>query len=124
MLHISVDNDSVWAIKTNGDVFVRTGVSSYTPRGTRWIKIKASSDLVQITSLSGLVWALDIYNHVQIFQGKIYGHFFVIAIVTFFKTIAIIAFDGVVLSCHIRGLEEIYTLCSCLNVKELLARNR
>ena len=110
MLHISVDNDSVWAIKTNGDVFVRTGVSSYTPRGTGWIKIKASSDLVQITSLSGLVWALDIYNHVQIFQGKIYGHFFVIAIVTFFKTIAIIAFDCVFLSCHIRVLEGIYTL--------------
>ena len=77
MLHISVDNDSAWAIKTNGDVFVRTGVSSQTPRGTGWIKIKASSDLVQITSLSGLVWALDIYNHVQIFQGKNIWPFFV-----------------------------------------------
>ena len=110
MLHISVDNDSAWAIKTNGDVFVRTGVSSQTPRGTGWIKIKASSDLVQITSLSGLAWALDIYNHVQIFQGKNIWPFFVIAIVTLCKTIAIIAFDCEFLSCHIHVIERIHTI--------------
>ena len=69
MHYISADNDCVWAIKTNGDVFVRTGISSQKPSGCGWITIKVASDLVQITCLNGLVWALDIYNHVQIFQG-------------------------------------------------------
>ncbi|XP_065660832.1 tectonin beta-propeller repeat-containing protein 2 [Hydra vulgaris] len=68
---IAVDEDCVWAIKTNGDVFVRTGVTSWKPSGSGWITVKVASDLVQITSLNGLVWALDIYNHVQIFKGEL-----------------------------------------------------
>jgi len=71
MHYVSVDKDNVWAIKTNGDVFVRTGISSQKPSGSGWITIKAASDLVQITSLNGIIWALDIYNHVQIFQGEL-----------------------------------------------------
>lgn len=69
--HVAVDKDSVWVIKKNGDVFVRTGVSSKRPYGSTWVTIKANSDLVQITCLNGIVWALDIYNHVQIFQGDL-----------------------------------------------------
>ena len=70
MHYVAVDHDRVWAIKTNGDVFVRTGVSVSQPCGIRSITVKMASDLVQITCLSGLVWALDIYNHVQIFTGE------------------------------------------------------
>ena len=71
MHYISVDRDCVWAIKTNGDVLVRTGVTITQPAGTGSILVKTASDLVQITCLNGLVWALDIYNHVQIFTGTL-----------------------------------------------------
>ena len=73
MHHVAVDRDCVWAIKTNGDVFVRTGVSLQKPSGTGWITIKVASDLVQVTCLNGLTWALDIYNHVQIFKGMTFS---------------------------------------------------
>lgn len=68
---MAVDKDSVWMIRKNGDVLVRTGVSNQRPWGASMIPIKANSDLVQITCMDGIVWALDIYNHVQIFQGMI-----------------------------------------------------
>ena len=70
VLEVAVDDDCVWGIKTNGDVFVRTGVSSKEPAGTGWKSIRMSSDLVHITCLDGIVWALDIYNHVQIYTGE------------------------------------------------------
>lgn len=63
-------------IRKNGDVLVRTGVSAQRPWGASWVAIKANSDLVQITCTDGNVWALDIYNHVQIFQGMSYSSLF------------------------------------------------
>lgn len=67
--YLAVDKDSVWMIRKNGDVLVRTGVSNQRPWGATMIPIKAKSDLIKITCMDGIVWALDIYNHIQIFQG-------------------------------------------------------
>ena len=70
VLEVAVDDTAVWGIRTNGDVFIRTGVSPQKPEGTGWKSVRAASDLVHVTCLGSMVWGLDIYNHVQIYQGK------------------------------------------------------
>ena len=69
VLEIAVDDSCVWGIKTNGDVFIRTGVSGASPEGKGTRSVRAASDLVHISALGSMVWGLDIYNHVQIYQG-------------------------------------------------------
>ena len=69
VLQVAIDDTSVWGIKTNGDVFIRTGVSVVKPEGTGTRGIRAASDLVHISALNSMLWGLDIYNHVQIYQG-------------------------------------------------------
>ncbi len=69
ILEVAVDDACVWGIKTNGDIFIRNGVSPQAPFGTGSRNVRVASDLVHITCLGGMVWGLDIYNHVQIYQG-------------------------------------------------------
>jgi len=71
VLEIAVDDTCVWGIRTNGDVFIRTGVSAASPEGKGTRSVRAASDLVHISALGSMVWGLDIYNHVQIYQGDL-----------------------------------------------------
>lgn len=101
ILEVAVDDTCVWGIKTNGDVFLRTGVSPKKPQGTAWKSIRVASDLVHITCLSGMIWGLDIYNHVQIYQGTT-------KLLSCFLSFLVFPIDGHFVDMHIATLFPIF----------------
>ena len=74
VLEVAVNDTCIWGIRTNGDIFIRTNASAVNPEGTGTRSIRAASDLVHISALGSMVWGLDIYNRVQIYQGCICYH--------------------------------------------------
>lgn len=69
MRFVTVDDNCVWGIKMNGDVFLKTDVSSQRPQGKGWQTIKLNTSFVQASCLDGIVWFLDKNNTIHVYKG-------------------------------------------------------
>ncbi|KAH3859308.1 tectonin beta-propeller repeat-containing protein 2-like isoform X2 [Dreissena polymorpha] len=63
LLCLSVCEDAVWVLTTDGTVHIRTGVSSLGPKGTGWAELDLAqldqSHLVNISCANSCVWSVD-----------------------------------------------------------------
>ena len=69
MRFVAVDENCVWGIKMNGDVFVKTDVSRQQPQGKGWQTIKLNTGFVQASCLDGIVWFLDKKHIIHVYKG-------------------------------------------------------
>ena len=66
---ISCDNNTVWAISTDGKIFNRKGVNSSQPEGTVWAEIPQSPPLVRLACCDNIVWGLDQLGMAYVREG-------------------------------------------------------
>ena len=69
MRFVAVEETAVWGVKLNGDVFLRTDVSSENPQGKGWRTVTVNTEFVQVSCLDGLAWFVDRASRIHVYKG-------------------------------------------------------
>ena len=56
---VCADEEGVWAVKSDGQIIFRKGVSSRTPQGRVWVDVGRAAGFTSVTACSGVVWATN-----------------------------------------------------------------
>ena len=57
--HLCVDDTGVWAVKNDGQIIFRKGVTAAAPQGRVWVEVGRAARFTSVTSCSGVVWAMN-----------------------------------------------------------------
>lgn len=56
---VCADEDGVWAVKTDGQIIFRKGVSPTMPQGRVWVEVGRAAGFISVAARSGVVWATN-----------------------------------------------------------------
>ena len=56
---VCADEEGVWAVKNDGQIIFRKGVSCRTPQGRVWVEVGRAAGFTSVTACSGVVWATN-----------------------------------------------------------------
>lgn len=56
---VCADDTGVWAVKNDGQIIFRKGVTASTPTGRVWVEVGRAAGFTSVTACSGVVWATN-----------------------------------------------------------------
>ena len=56
---VCADEEGIWAVKTDGQIIFRKGVSARTPQGRVWVDVGRAAGFTSVAASSGVVWATN-----------------------------------------------------------------
>ena len=57
--YLCADEGGMWAIKADGQIIFRKGVSQSLPQGRVWVEVGRAASFTLVTACSGVVWAIN-----------------------------------------------------------------
>ena len=66
---IAADENGVWAVKTDGQVLFRKGVTEQNPEGEVWQEVGHAAGFCFVACCNGIIWVLTISGKVFIREG-------------------------------------------------------
>ena len=57
--YVCADDSGVWAVKADGQIIFRKGVTETVPHGRVWVEVGRAASFTSVTSCSGVVWATN-----------------------------------------------------------------
>ena len=57
--YVCADDAGVWAVKNDGQIIFRKGVTATAPQGRLWVEVGRAAGFTSVTSCSGVVWATN-----------------------------------------------------------------
>lgn len=57
--HVCVDEAGVWAVKQDGQIIFRKGVTHSAPQGRTWVEVGRAAGFTNVAACAGVVWAIN-----------------------------------------------------------------